>query len=404
MYVAGTSNNLLEVRRLSSLGGDEMLRAGWNALAGGIPFRRWEWLDSWWRCYGKAAGSRRRELLLLGVWADGQLVGIAPWYQEESATQGQVVRFLGDGEACSDYLGLLCQSGWEADVARTLADTLAGAQGTAGGPQSAIAGAWDLLELNSVAEGDLAVRLLTEELAAHGCLVHGAAGPTCWRIDLPASWPEYLARLSRSHRKQLLRIERRYLHNGRARLRSARTEDDVHRGLRILAELHQRRWEVLNQPGCFARPRFAEFLFDVAQQQRRAGQLQLHWLECDGRPIAAEYHILDGNNVYAYQSGIEPGALEHEPGRVITLALLQQAVAAGRSGFDFLRGDEAYKAHWRARPQAMTVYRVRPDHCRSRLRHSLWLAGDSVKRWLKTGLGWSGPLGQQNIGWEVTQS
>jgi hypothetical protein len=24
----------------------------WNALAGDIPFRRWEWLGAWWRHYG----------------------------------------------------------------------------------------------------------------------------------------------------------------------------------------------------------------------------------------------------------------------------------------------------------------------------------------------------------------
>ena len=38
---------------------------------------------------------------------------------------------------------------------------------------------------------------------------------------------------------------------------------------------------------------------------------------------------------------------KHEPGRLITLASLQLAIAEHRRAFDFLRGDEAYKAHWR---------------------------------------------------------
>lgn len=400
MYVASTSNNSVEVRRLTQLSGDETLRAGWNALARGVPFRRWEWLESWWRAYGAAAG-RRRELLLLGIWSAGRLVGGAPWYREESAAQGHVIRFLGDGEACSDYLGLVCQSGCETIVARALAGALAATADAAADSACGLAGPWDLLELDSVSAAEGTLHLLLEQLTAQGCLVHGSPGPTCWRVDLPPTWPEYLGLLSRSHRKQLLRIERRYLHSGRARLHTARTDDEVHAGLQILAELHQRRWEVLGQPGCFARPQFAEFLFDVAHHQLRAGQLQLHWLECDGRPIAAEYHIVDGNAVLAYQSGIEPRALEHEPGRIITLLLLQQAIAAGRTAFDFLRGDEPYKAHWRAEPRPTTAYRVLPDHGRSRLRHSLWLAGGSVKRWLKSGLRWSAADQRQDAGRDV---
>lgn len=397
MYVASTASSSVEVLRLSSLGGDEPLRAAWNALAAGIPFRRWEWLDSWWRSYGATDG-RRRELLLLGVLADGHLVGGAPWYCEESAAHGRVLRFLGDGEACSDYLGFPCLAGWETTVAQALAVALVGSHATAGDCTAPSVAAWDLAEFSSISEPDAVARVLLDQLAAQGCLVHGRPGPACWRIDLPATWPQYLAQLSRSHRKQLLRIQRRYFDSGRATLRTATTEEDVDRGLRILAELHQRRWEVVNQPGCFALPRFAGFLFDVAHQQWRTGHLQLHWLECDGGPIAAEYHLLDGHVVYAYQSGIDPRALQHEPGRLITMALLRKAIEEGRAAFDFLRGDEAYKAHWRAQPRPAMAYRVLPSHGRSRLRQSLWLAGDQVKQWLKAGLRWNEPAVSQAAG------
>ncbi len=201
--------------------------------------------------------------------------------------------------------------------------------------------------------------------------------------------------MSRSHRKQLLRIERRYFDSGRARLVRADGGDEVHRGLRILAELHQRRWETRKEPGCFARPCFATFLFDVAYQQMRNGQLQLHWLECDGKPIAAEYHVVSGGVVYAYQAGIDPLELSHEPGRMITLALLKRAIEDGRTAFDFLRGDEAYKAHWRAQARKTNAFRVVPCHSRARLRHSIWLAGGSVKNWFRTGMGMNAAAGLQ---------
>ncbi len=128
-------------------------------------------------------------------------------------------------------------------------------------------------------------------------------------------------------------------------------------------------------------------MFHVAPRQLAAGRLQLHWLELDGEPIAAEYHLLDGGVLYAYQSGIDPHALRHEPGRMITLALIKRAIEEGRGAFDFLRGDEVYKAHWRAEPRVTKTFRVVPDHSGARLRHSLWLAGGNMKQWIKAGLG-----------------
>ena len=40
------------------------LAGAWNALADGVPFRSWEWLESWWRAYGAGPG---RELFALIV-------------------------------------------------------------------------------------------------------------------------------------------------------------------------------------------------------------------------------------------------------------------------------------------------------------------------------------------------
>jgi CelD/BcsL family acetyltransferase involved in cellulose biosynthesis len=121
-----------------------------------------------------------------------------------------------------------------------------------------------------------------------------------------------------------------------------------------------------------------------------SGNLRLVWLEVDGRPVAVEYQVLGDRSVYAYQSGIDPDALDHEPGRLITMATLKMAIAEGRRAFDFLRGDELYKAHWRATPRATQDIRLIPDARAARLRHQVWLAGSSLKDWLRDGLTRSG--------------
>src|SRR5204862_7414213 len=105
--------------------------AHWNELAQGVPFRQLDWLETWWRHYGCRENGQPKsnhELFLLTVWdGDNQLVGVAPWYRIRSASGSRVIRFLGDGEVCSDYLSVLCQSETEDSVTGTLAEWLAAA-------------------------------------------------------------------------------------------------------------------------------------------------------------------------------------------------------------------------------------------------------------------------------------
>jgi hypothetical protein len=58
----------------------------------------------------------------------------------------------------------------------------------------------------------------------------------------------------------------------------------------------------------------------------------------------------------------------------------------GYRGYDFLRGDEAYKAHFRATARPNMEIRVVPNRMTAQLRHRLWLTGSNVKRLFKTGL------------------
>ncbi|HEV2972908.1 MAG TPA: hypothetical protein VGY55_23270, partial [Pirellulales bacterium] len=45
-----------DVVRLSTLGELQPWRMQWNALSQDIPFRRWEWMEGWWRHYGQTSG------------------------------------------------------------------------------------------------------------------------------------------------------------------------------------------------------------------------------------------------------------------------------------------------------------------------------------------------------------
>lgn len=357
----------------------------WDRLSGGVPFRSWAWLSTWWRHYGpthRGEPPRRRLFVACVFDLDDRLVGLAPWYLEDGGPSGRALRMLGCGEAASDYLSLLCQAGMEDRVARAVADYLTGL----GVAKRDDPPRWDLLEIEGVDARDRAVNRLIEHLGEGGNTVHRRAGLNCWRIELPHTWDEYLAVLSKHHRKQLRRLQRNVLDGGRAVLRRVGQIDELPPATSLLIELHQRRRRALGEPGCFASTRFTAFHREVMPQLLRAGQLQLHWLELDGKPAAVEYQMAAGGVIYAYQAGLDPDCLDRQPGRLITLATLRRSIEQGYRAFDFLRGDEPYKAHWRARPRPSLAVRVVPHRTAARLRHGVWLAGRNVKRLVKSSL------------------
>ncbi len=319
-------------------------------MARGVPFRRWEWLESWWRQYGPELGQERasRELFVLAVFdARETLLGLAPWYLERSASKGRVVRFLGSGEVCSEYLSLLWADGQQETVARGLAKWLTESTKAKHydreGDQSS--DRWDVLKLTAIASDDHAMERLLDHLTCQGNAVHRRRGMNCWRLELPGSWEEYLSIVSKSRRKQLRRLDRDFFRSGRACIHWVREPDQLEQTLDILVGLHQRRWKHLGWPGCFASERFLNFHREVALRMLAFDALLMSWLELDGEPAAAEYHLAGDGIVYAYQSGIAPESLEHQPGHLSHLATIRRAIERGDRAFDFLRGDEPYKSH-----------------------------------------------------------
>lgn len=382
----------MRVERIANLESSESLAGNWNTLAQGVPFRSWEWLSCWWRHYRHSG-----DLFILAVQdGHGVMAGVAPWYRYRTASNSRILRFLGVGDVCSEYLTVMCRPGCEAQVVAALSDVLTQDGGEARPPARLRPphdqDGWDLLELASVGVHDPVVNDLAQRLADRGCWPHRRRGPNCWRVQLPATWDDYLAMLSKSHRKQVRRLERRALESGRAVLHTAGNEAELAEGLDILFHLHERRQQSLGRTGCFSDPRFAAFHREVASLLLASGKLRLHWLLLDGRPVAAEYHFAGDGVVYAYQSGIEPEALHEEPGHLAAIATLKLAITQGYRAFDFLRGDEPYKAHWRAQPLPTCELRTAANHAAAQLRYRTWAAGQNLielaqrgKRWLSAG-------------------
>lgn len=357
----------MNITHYERLPDSSLLQERWNQLAGDNPFRGWQWLTTWWMHYGSAAapsaatGREAGRTLSLWTVTDGRdasknIIGILPCYVEHSLLRGRVLRLLGDGEVCSDHTGLLVASGRQGEAAAALARQLMDRDDL------------DAIDFQSIDHDDIATNQLFAELQQRGMDVSAELAPRCWSIELPADWDDYLALQSKSHRKQLRRAGRRLAQDADISWRSIENDDQLEPAWRVLTDLHQRRRQSLGEPGCFSSPRWAAFHRDVAAQFLAVGRLRLSTMTIGQTPVAAEYHFVGRETTYAYQGGVEPARLDDEPGRLSLICAIQQALAEGHTTFDLLRGDEPYKPHWRAVPQAASNLSAVPPRTFARLR------------------------------------
>jgi CelD/BcsL family acetyltransferase involved in cellulose biosynthesis len=339
-------------------------------LAGEVPCRRWEWLEPWWRHYSTPTD----ELFVLLVRDSlGELLGIAPWYLSRSLRHGRVVRFLGSGDVCSDYLTIYARPEVRMVVVDEIADYLT----------SVAADEWDMIELNGVEADDEATLTLVERMAERDYMVHQQRGESCWRLDLPGDWESYVKTLSKTRRERTRQIVRDAFDSGRAVSRQVLDRDQLPRYFELLVELHQKRRRSVGEEGCFADAKFLSYHREVMERFFALGRLRLQYVLLDGRPVAIEYDLIGGNAIYFYQSGIEPALLEQRPGWIGTIGSLRSAIEQGYRTFDFMRGDEAYKSSWKARPRPTMETRIVARRRAAQLRHTAWLAERQVRQWAK---------------------
>jgi len=364
-----TASLSTSVRRIDNALGLRQLAEPWETLAGDVPFLRPTWMAAWWRHYSQPAD----QLYVLVVErGDGQVIGIAPWYVSQSSRYGRVLRFLGSGEVCSDYLTILTASDDRSQVVSALAEWLADT-----------AKDWDLIELIGVEAGDATVLEFARRMQGDDLQIHTRPGLNTWRLSLPGTWDEYVKTLSKSRRERVRQLLRRKFEPGHAGTALVQSPVDLQADFETFVDLHQRRRQSLGEPGCFTSPRFAAFHREMSKSLLAEGKLRLCITRLDGRAIHAEYDISGGDTVYYYQSGIEPELAAERPGWLGAIGALRMCIEHGYRHFDFLRGDEPYKSSWGATAVPATEFRIVGSSASARLRHVAWRAATGAKHWIR---------------------
>ena len=142
-------------------------------------------------------------------------------------------------------------------------------------------------------------------------------------------------------RSRLRRLEGQ----GAVGFRTVSRPSDVRWALVALAELHARRWQGQHTSTIFSSSSAARrFYADACIQYAERGLLDLTLLELDGRPVAGSLGFVDRQTYYYYLPAFDPSLAALAPSSLLLAHLVERAYERGLSRFDFMLGDEPYKA------------------------------------------------------------
>ncbi|MEU9983281.1 GNAT family N-acetyltransferase [Streptomyces sp. NPDC050856] len=307
------------------------------------PFQSHSWLHSWWLSYGTPG-----DLRVVLVRRTGTLVAAAPLRR----VRGAVPVLAPLGGAITDFCDVLLDDTRADEAASALAGALRELARTA------------LIDLREVRRGAAVERVYAHWRGPRRRL----ADSTC--LELPVRpLDELVARLP-SARAQKVRA-------GLRRLDRLGIEEhavpapEVPGALRRLLDLHRRQWAGRPVTAEHLSERFAEHLERSVRSMVESGEARLTEFTMAGDVVATDLRLMSPRLSGGYLYGADP-VLRARKADVATLLMrsgVRECGANGRGTLSLLRGDEAYKHHWRPEP----VTNQRLLLARRRLAVALWL-------------------------------
>jgi CelD/BcsL family acetyltransferase involved in cellulose biosynthesis len=308
-------------------------------------FLTFEWMFTWWRHFG-----RGQKLAAIVIRAGGRVIGIAPFYLRRQFRLAHCLTFLAGDHVGSDHLDVLAARGCEAAVVAQLASMLLARRR-----------AWDYIELGEVGKDSLAASL-GARLAAEGMTCEEAPASICPYAVLPSSFEEYLAGASANLRSNFRRRSRQIQDGGSVDFLVVAEPAAVEGAFSDLLRLHRLRFQQLGEDSAFLKAGVPEFHREALRALAAQGLVRLFLLQVNGESVAALYGFSSGRSFQFYQSGMHPEWAKYGVGLVTMGNTIREAIAAGHTIFDFLRGCEDYKSKWARLERLNLTLRVFHDH------------------------------------------
>lgn len=327
----------------------ELPSDAWNHLASaGIsdtPFARYEYLSLWWKTQGGGEWADT-ELVLVSASEGGHLVGIAPMFAAEHEGR-RAVLLIGSIEI-SDYLDLLVPAVDVDEFLEGLLDFLGASPDLAG----------VALDWYNIAETSPTLQALRMEAERRRWTYTQEVFRPTPRIALGGDFEAYLAGLDKKQRHEIRRKLRR------ATEAPTPSKFELLQSPALLETYIEEFLDLMAQDANKARfltPAMRDHMGALTRAAWEGGFLWMAFLSVNGVKAAAAFNFDYKGKLWGYNSAVSRDFMDISPGWVLLARQIEWACEHGRSEFDFMRGDEAYKYRFGAVNRHVVRARLLPS-------------------------------------------
>ena len=278
------------------------------------PFQLPEWLLTWWSHLGSG------ELQVLAYWEQAALIGLVPTFLHSWQNHRQITLI---GSGISDYLEPMILPEHRSRVVEAVGSHLEERSD------------WDVCNWQ-----DLNCNSPLEALGeAHPETPSSA-------ITFEGTFDEYWAARGPNLRRNVKRYGKRAESAGPLEFAVSNSADPAL--LDALIQLHGARWAANGQPGMVTANGSDAFLRQIARLFAERGMLRIFTLRFREAIAAIIMAFELRGRVYGYLTGFDPGQEEFGFGKLLLFHSVRDCFEQGCTAWDFLRGEEPYKAEWGA--------------------------------------------------------
>jgi CelD/BcsL family acetyltransferase involved in cellulose biosynthesis len=313
----------LSARVLRSVTEVKQISSDWRDLfyrCHATVFQSPDWLLPWIEAFSP------ENIMVVEVRCADRLVGLAPLLIYRRGSE-RVLAFMGGG--VSDYLDVLVDPGFEPQAIFEIFCAVMNSHEE-----------WTVLDLTDLPSHSALLRI---PFFHHSAREHDF----CSVLHLPQTREELLQLFSKRQRANLRNARSRLERAGGGQFEIA-TAENLSEFLGDLFTLHTNRWSEQRQSGVLDNERVRAFHGACAPALLQSGLLHLSRLRLANRTIAVIYSLLSHRTAYCYLQGFDPEFSSLSPGTQLMFSVMNDTLARRMREFDFLRGREAYKQHWRA--------------------------------------------------------
>jgi hypothetical protein len=291
----------LSLRLVNSVEEFHALQKEWDTLYDKCDrnsvFSSWDWAFTWWEVFNDQFD---RELFILCLYQDEQLIGIAPLQictppAPKSLIQGKTLQFIGNGEAfddsiVSEFQDFIVLPEFESEMIQTVSDYLVEHSNK-----------WNFADFEFLLKDALILQCFSK--MDSGIDRYKMEYGVRFSIPKMESFEQYKEQMGSRWKKMLTKKGNKLARDGEVTTVATESFDSIKPALDQIAEMNCTRWRERTGACIFDSNRFVEFHEKIMARLIPKNRAVIKTLQLDGEAMASYYTFNDKGRIHYYQSG-----------------------------------------------------------------------------------------------------